>query len=276
MPNRPGSVNIFEFADYRRFLEAAYHARKAVDRKFSHRYISNSLRAGSTGWFADVTKGRANLSGRHIISLVRLLGLDSTEGEYFEALVRYDQAGSVEEKNLHYRRLLTLKGVKPEIVGRDRFEFYSEWYHSVIRELLFFHPFRGDYAGLAKMLHPPIGVQEARRSIKLLETLGFITRVASGDFRPAPNTLKKDSAFKSLHFSNFMKANILLGVESLEAFPKEERDISTMTLSFSPQAYGKAKEEIRALREKLLSLADSDPAPDRVYQFNFHAFPVSR
>ena len=49
-----------------------------------------------------------------------------------------------------------------------------------------------------------------------------------------------------------------------------------MTLSLSAMAYAQAKQEIKALRERLLALTDSDERPDRVYQFDFHAFPVTR
>ncbi len=103
-----------------------------------------------------------------------------------------------------------------------------------------------------------------------------IIRQASGKFKPIQTSIKKDPAFKAMHFTNFMKANIGLGIESLAIFPKEEKDISTMTLSLSHDGFTKAKEEIRMLRERLLALTESDEKPDRVYQFNFHGFPVTR
>jgi uncharacterized protein (TIGR02147 family) len=269
-------VDIFAFVNYRLFLDAYYRARKAVDPRYSHRFIAAHVRTGSAGWFSDIVKGRANLNGSHVVALVGLMRLDRREADYFETLVRFDQAGSVDEKNLHYRRLLSLKGVKPELVGKERFEFYSEWYHAVIRELLFFHDFRGDFGALAKRLNPSISAPEARRSIRLLESLGFIRRNAQGGYKPTSEFLKKDPAFKALHLANYMKANITLGLASLEAVPKEERDISTMTLSLSEEGFAKAKEEIRALRDRLLALTEADAAPSKVIQFNFHAFPVTK
>lgn len=276
MNAKPANVDIYEFAEYRVFLDAYYRARRTQDPKFSHRYIAAQVRSGSAGWFADILKGRTNLSATHRIALVKMLGLKEAESAYFECLVNIDQAGSVEEKNIHFKRLLTLKGVKPELIGSERFEYYSEWYHSVIRELLFFHDFKGDYAELSKMLRPPIQAAEARKSIRLLEGLGFIKRQSSGTFRPVHTTVKKDPAFRAMHFANFMKANTRLGIESLETLPKEERDISTMTLSLSSEGFLKAKEEIRMLRERLLALTQADKTPDRVYQFNFHGFPVTK
>lgn len=270
------AVPIFDYTDYRRFLADSYRVRKQADRRFSHRAIAKAVRAGSAGWFADIVKGRTNLSGNHMVALARLLELKPAESEYFEILVRFDQAGSVDEKNLYFRRLAALKGVKSELVGADRFEYYSEWYHGVIRELLFFHDFRGDFAALGRKLHPAIGAAEARRSIQLLTSLGFIRKEASGGYRPVETTLQKDPAFKALHLANYLKAQAALGMDSLERFPKEERDISSMTLSLSESAFQRAKEEIRALRQRLLALTEEDGSPEKVYQCNFHMFPATR
>jgi uncharacterized protein (TIGR02147 family) len=269
-------INVFDFADYRGFLDAYYRDRKAKDRKFSHRFISAQVQATSSGWFADVVNGRANISGIHLVRLIKLLKLSPAQAEYFEILVRYDQAGSMEEKNQHFRKLIAIKGVKPELVGKERFEFYSEWYHAVIRESLFIHPFQGDYAQLAKSLYPSISAAEARKSIRLLERLGFIEKGPGGSYHPLPSALKKDPAFKTMHLHNFLKANIRLGAESLETVAKEERDISAMTLCLSQSGFAKAKEEIRSLRHRLLSLTEEDTGAERVYQCNFHVFPVTR
>jgi uncharacterized protein (TIGR02147 family) len=276
MPDSSVLVDVFAYADFRLYLREYHARRKAKEPKFSHRYIAAQVKATSAGWFADLINGRTNLSGNHMVRLVALLGLKEFESEYFTTLVRYDQAGSMEEKVQHYRKLTAIKGVKPELVGKDRFDFYSEWFHGVIRELLFFYDFNGDPAALGKRLIPGIGALEARKSLRLLESLGFIKKGPSGRYVATPATLKKDPAFKTLHLDSYFKANIRLGAESLETVPKEERDISAMTLPLSRAAFGKAKEEIRALRNRLLALTEADPDPERVYQCNFHIFPVTR
>lgn len=269
-------VNVFDYVDFREFLAAYYLARKSREPKFTHRYISAHVRTGSAGWFSDILKGRTNLSDNHLVLLVRLMCLKSTEAEYFELLVRYSQAGSTDEKSLHYMKLLSLKGVKTDLIGAEQFEFYSEWYHSAIRELLLFHPFRGDFAGLGKKLNPAISAADAKKSILLLEKLGFIKKTASKGYASVDATLKKDSNFKSIHLAHFLKSNCALGTESIDRIPKEERDISAMTISLSRNGFLKAKEEIRALRERILALAKTDENPDKVFQCNFHMFPITR
>ena len=191
-------ISIFDYTDFRQFLRDYYEHARGRDRKFSQRYIASKLGLASSGWFLDLLKGRTNLGGTHRIKLSALLKLKEKEAAYFEALALYNQAGSIEEKNHHFRKLMSFKEVKTDLVGQDKFEFYSKWYYTAIRELLFFHDFRGDYAALSKRLDPPVTPSQAKEAILLLERLDFIRKDAQGYHRPQPAILKKDSSFKSL------------------------------------------------------------------------------
>lgn len=268
--------NIFTYTDFRVYLGDFYQAKKSADRKFSHRFIAEKVRAGSSGWFADVLKGRLNLTGSQLLPLARLLQLKANEIDFFEAMVGYGQAGSLEERTRYFHKMLSFKEVRADMVGLDKLEFYGKWYHSALRELLFFHAFRGDYAALARKLSPPIRQAEARESIELLERLGFVEPNGIGGFKARDATLKKDSSFPSVVMANFLKSNMELAIEALDRYSKEERDISALTISLSDEAFAKVKEEIRALRKRILAMTEMDVAPSKVYQCNFQFFPMSQ
>lgn len=272
----PIDINIFTFTDFRKYLGDYYLARKQVDKKFSHRFIQDKIGVGSAGWFADVVKGRANLPGTHVVKLAKLMQLNPSETDYFEAMVLFGLSGSMEEKNRHFQKMMTFKEVRADVVGMDRLEFYSKWYHSAIRELLFFHPFRGDFSELAKKLSPPIRQVEAKESIKLLERMGFVEPNEVGGYKSKESTLKKDSSFPSVVLANFLKANMELGVEALERYPKDARDISALTISLSEEAFAKVRDEVRALRKRILAMTEMDLHPTKVYQCNFQFFPLSQ
>ena len=59
-------------------------------------------------------------------------------------------------------------------------------------------------------------------------------------------------------------------------FPPEERGFSTLTLPLTGDKIRKAKLAIKNLRMYLLALAENGTKADRVYQFNFQLFPVTR
>lgn len=273
---RTGLPNIFTYTDFRVYLADYYQVRKSRDRKFSHRFIGEKVRAASSGWFSDVLKGRSSLAGPQLLPLARILQLKTNEIDYFEAMVGYGQAGSLEEKTRYFQKMLAFREVRADMVGFDKLEFYGKWYHSALRELLFFYPFRGDYAALARKLSPPIRQGEARESIELLERLGFVEPNEIGGFKAKEGSLKKDPSFPSVVMANFLKANMELAIESLERFSKDERDVSALTISLSDDAFAKVKEEIRALRKRILALTEVDVAPSKVYQCNFQFFPMSQ
>jgi uncharacterized protein (TIGR02147 family) len=110
----------------------------------------------------------------------------------------------------------------------------------------------------------------------LLARLDFIRADENGRFRPSNPILKKDTAFKSMHLAAFLKANMQLAMESLDRYDKDARDVSAITLVLPDAAFRSAKEEIGALRKKLLAWSEKSKANGKVYQCNFQIFPVSK
>ena len=269
------AVNIFGYTDFRKYLGDYYQARKQADKRFSHRFIQEKVGASSAGWFADVIKGRTNIPGAHVMKLSKLMQHKTSETDYFEAMVLFGQSATLEERTRYFHKMVAFKEVRADMVGMDRLEFYSKWYHGAIREILFFHPFRGDYAELARKLSPPIRQAEARESVALLERLGMVEPNAIGGYKSIDAVLKKDSSFPSVVMANFLKNNMELAIEALDRYSKEERDVSALTVSLSDTAFAQVKEDIRALRKKILSMTEVDVAPNKVYQCNFQFFPLS-
>lgn len=157
--------SIFAYTDFRAFLKDFYTHARVKNPRFSHRYISSRLGFASSGWFGDVLKGRANLGSATVVKLAALLELKDKEVDYLETLVLYNQSSTLEERNRHLRKLLSFKDQRVNLIGREQLEFFSNWYYTVIRELLFFHNFTGNVEMLAKKLMPPIKPAQAKRCL---------------------------------------------------------------------------------------------------------------
>jgi uncharacterized protein (TIGR02147 family) len=269
-------MDLFAYVDYRAFLRDHYLARKALDRKYSHRYIMDKVGASSPSWFNDLIKGRINLTGTFLYRLAKMLDLKPNEEAYFESLVFYDQAGSLEEKNHYLEKILSSKGMKMDLLTKEKFEFYGSWFHAVIRELLSFVDFRGDFAALARRLNPAIKKDQASRSVELLLTLGMIRKEAGGRYRPTSTNVIKDARFKSLHLANYLKSFMELGMQALDRFGKENRDVSAMTMSLSPEGFEQVREELKATRQRIVAIAEKDKQPHQVYQLNLQFFPTTQ
>ena len=268
--------DIYSFTDFRLYLKDLHTFNKNEDKRFSHRFIASKVRATSSGWFSDVLSGRINLTANYITRLIAVFKLTNAEAEYFRALVDCNQSSSLEDKNRYLELLLEGKKSGAKVVSKEQFAYYSTWYIPVIRELLFFYDFNGDYKKLARMIRPAIRVAEARSAIEILKELQFIAPDTRGFLKPKDAILRKETSFKSIHWANFQKSAMELGTEAIDLFSKEERDISSVLVSLSPETLQVARNEVTHLRKKLLKLSEADKHRNTVYQCNIQLFPTSR
>jgi uncharacterized protein (TIGR02147 family) len=268
--------DIFTYSDFRAFLADHYRSRKAEDAKFSHRFIRAKVGAASPSWFNDVVKGRVKLTDTFLVRLGPLLRLKPKELDYFETLVRYQQAESLDERNRWLEKMMSFKDLRMDVLGREKFEFYAYWYYAAVRELLFFHDYDGDAAALAKKLRPPIRKEQAARAVELLARLDLIRKRPGGRYRPTSENVIKDSRFKSEYIANYIKANIELALDAFDRIPSAERDLSTVTLCLSAKGFEEVKLELKSLRRRFLEIAERDASPTTVYQCNLHVFPTTQ
>jgi uncharacterized protein (TIGR02147 family) len=211
-----------------------------------------------------------------IIKFARGLVLDRKETDFFENLVYFNQAKSIEEQKRYFERLLQFRKSRAALIEADKYEFFSEWYYLAVRELLAFRCFKEDYAGIGRALKPAISPAQAKKAVEVLLKLGFIKKDPGGHYKPMQSTLTTGDDVKSLNVANFQKAAMRLAFDGIERHPAKQRNISTLTLSISKETFDSMNAEIVAFRKKLLGMADTDKNLDRVYQLNIQFFPLSR
>ncbi len=277
-------TRIYNYTDYRAFLKDALQELKERDTRYSHRFVLARLGVKSSGWLADVLGGRRNIARDHVTGFSNVFALEPREELYLETLVQYGQARTIAEKKRVYEKLLTFHEIPKDIIDADRFEYFSKWYYAAIREYLLIEPFAGNYNALARRIRPNITAAQAREALELLERLGFIRKFAGDVWRPAVEHVKKRSHFSAIHYYQYLKAQMELGMEALEQTPKEERDVSAVTLTLSHDGFQQIREEIKSLRQRMIQLSEAEnrkfwdgvPGDDRkVFQAVFELFPVS-
>jgi uncharacterized protein (TIGR02147 family) len=224
-----------------------------------------------------VMEGKSNLRNSSIGKLSQAVGLVKTEKSFFENLVLFDQAKNIDEKMKYLEKLKkstsTLKSFK---LTDEHFEYFSQWYHAVVKELLNSVEFTGDFAGLAAMIHPSIKVSEVEESVALLRRLGLVQWDETGPLRVTKQFLSTSGiSMQGLAVKNVQRKMAQLAADSLDSVPAEERDISGVSLGISEEGFIKAREELGRCRQRLLELAAQDSQSDRVYRVNLHLFPLS-
>ncbi len=278
-------IPIFHYTDYRAFLKDALQALKEKDPKMSQRWIQQRLGVKTSGWLADLLAGRRKLGRAQLEVFARILNLSAREELYFQTLVDYMHATSTPNRNRAFEKLASFHEVPRDIIDPDRFEYFGKWYYGAIRELLLIEPYKGDPARLARSLNPPITPAQAKEAISVLERLGMVKRYASGELRPSVEHVKKASHFGPDHYYRYIRAQMELGIDAVERIPKDERDVSALTLVLSEEGFRTFREELKELRSRMVQLSEAENRKfwpgvtgdsRRVYQSLLQVFPVSQ
>lgn len=274
-------VRVFDYTDYRKYLMDYYRERKSGSASFSYRFFARKAGINSVGLYKDVVEGRQSLGRGLMLKFSQALELTERESEYFVNMVLFNEAASTEERRLYFRKMMASYDSKARKVDGTQFEFYSKWYYSAVRAALSYFPCDGDYAALARALHPPIRPAQAKKSLKVLEKLGMIARDAEGRYRPVDAVITSGPGLvernvQALNVINFQKAMLAMAAKSYDASALKDLDMSTLTLSFSRETFQAVKKEIAALRAKIAGMAEKDAKPDRVYQMSYNLFPLTR
>jgi uncharacterized protein (TIGR02147 family) len=271
-------INIFEYQNYRLYLKEYYNEQKDSKRYFSYRYFSSKAGINASAFLYYVIEGNRNLTKKSIDKISTAIGHSREENEYFENLVFFNQAKTISEKTMYYSRIVECRTpIDLKNISKERYDFYSKWYHSVIREVVTMFDFKGDYALLGQQLLPPISAKEARESIELLERLGFIERDEQGLYHQTDTLIGvKPKPHEAFIIEKFQTEMLDMAIKSYDRIPHSDRMSASTTFSISDTTFELFKMKTREFRKELLEMARLDNEPERVVQFTFNLFPISQ
>jgi uncharacterized protein (TIGR02147 family) len=271
---------IYEYLDYRAYLSDFYDAKKRINPLYSYRVFARKAGFNNQGFFIDVVKRRKKLSDNAAKKMIKGMDLADDRARYFKYLVKYDQAGDGEEKELLLKKLLEFKSKTLfNDVSLKYANYYLKWYNPVVREIIAVEGFDGDYRNLADKIFPRVNVAQVRESVSVLEALGIIEKDADKGYRVTmlklrPNVAELREVIKNLH-----RRWIEHSVKAIDAIEPEERYISSLMVGLPAGIVPELTRKFEELKEYVLSTAAShekDQEKDlRIYQFNFQLFPRS-
>ena len=268
--------SIFEFIDYRKYLDIYYKEQKEKTHFFSYRYFSQRAEIASPSFLKHVIDGKRNLTRPVIEKFSVALKLTPKEATYFRNLVLFNQAKTSAEKQEYYAVLRSMAGgVKEAVLNADQFDYFSSWYTPIVRELVTLHNFKNDYKRLAVSVSPAILPSEAKAAIKLLLRLNLIEQKEDGSFRQTNSAVVADSTVTSLAVRSFTKSMIERSKDALATVDRSERHISGLTMGVSHATFEVIAAEIDAFKDRLKIIVNQDQEGSRVYQLNISLFPVS-
>lgn len=271
-------IKIFDYQNYREYLRAYYDEQKATTKSFSYRSFSKKANINTSSFLFHVIRGKKNLTKNSIMKISGAANHNKEEAEYFENLVFFNQAKTIQEKTHYYSKLIEIKKpIEIENITKSRFEFYAEWYHCVIRELVGILDIEEDFSRLGKYLLPSVNEKEVKSSIELLERLEFIKRDEQGKYVQTNALINaKPTPIEALIAQKFQIKMNELAIKSYDTSAIYDRLGTSTTLSISEKTFKLILLRAREFRREIMELAKIDKEPDRVYQMNINLFPVSR
>jgi uncharacterized protein (TIGR02147 family) len=271
------SVNIFEYLDYREFLREYYREKKATEYGFSHRSFSRRAGLQSSNYLKLVMEGERNLTPEMANQFAAACRLSDRESDYFCELVAFNQARDTRERDRCHERLRRFREYrKIHKLDAAQAAYHSSWYVPAIRELAALENFSGDPKWIASLLKPKIAQAQAQQALDTLLALGLLVRKDDGKLEQSSPLVTTGSAGPlGHHVANYHRAMMAQAAEALDTVPREEREISSLTLCVSQDVLLELKERIREFRRELLQLAELEGKPERVVQLNFQLFPMS-
>ncbi|MBN1577439.1 MAG: TIGR02147 family protein [Chitinispirillaceae bacterium] len=270
-------ISIFEYVDYRFFLTDYFNLQKKIFRGFTFR--SFAKKAGlSASLLKDILSKRQNLTIPAMRKYAGAMGLGGKESAYFEALAGFNNAATNGEKNRFFGEMVRLRGRSAvKFLDMQQYEYFSEWYHAVVRELVTHAGLGNDPEAIARCIVPFVSTGKIRKSIALLRELGLVYEDPDGTWHASDKVISSEYEIQSVALKNYHTGMLERAREALENCPSEEREFQGLTISAGRETFNRMKERIRCFTDELLAMAAADRGKaEEVYQINLQMFPFTR
>jgi uncharacterized protein (TIGR02147 family) len=267
--------SIYDYLNYRSYLENWYNDKKRKNPAFSYQVFANKAGFKSKSFLKMVISGQKNLSGASLEKLRNVLKLTSRQYDYFKDIVAFTQTNNRNLRNHYFEKICSYSKRNPgRLLLLQQYSYLAKWYLPTIREIITRVNFGEDYDKLGKMVRPPLSAHQAHQAVKVLLELELVRKTAKG-YTATDTTVTTGDEVQSLAVQNFHVQNFALAAESIDTVPAAQRDLSCIIVCVSSDTFSRYKEEIRAFREKLLHMEAQDKNPDRVYHLTVSLFPSS-
>ncbi len=269
--------DLFQYLNYRKFLEDWFAARKAATPRYSYRLFARHADQRSPSHLLHIIQGKRDLTDETTEAYLRALKLDDEEATHFRLLVQLDQAATADAKNDAWQRVSASRRFRDaRALEGDLVDYFSHWYCVAIRELAHRDDFVPDPAWVADTIQPNITVEQAAETLSMLQRLGLLAEV-DGRLEPADTSVVTPHEVAGLAARNYHVGMLRLAADSVERFGPTERHLAAVTVCIPSELMPQLKAEIDRFQERLLDLCDgSEGDRDRVHQVHLALFPLSK
>ncbi len=272
------------FLDYKEFLVVLCDAVRQQVGSYPYKQYASDLGLTSPNAAYIIAHGYRKMTAEQAHALTHRLKITGTERRFFFKLREYTDSDDEAERTHIFSELVAIKGRTLENdAERQRLQFFRDWQHSAIFELVGLNGFQSDPEWICGRFYRHITPEQAAASLRLLEDLGLIYFDAEiGRHRKAQTTVRPGDETEGLAIAGYHLHAIEMAQSALSQTPEDEREYAAMTLTVSEKAARRLKEDVQLFRRYAVFLSEQGAPPeggessDRVVQLNIQLFPVTR
>jgi len=269
---------IFTYHDPIEFLNASIQSIQKKNPSFSLRAFSKQLGMSHVAMLSMVLNRKRkllpNLSSKISYQFKTLKKFNEDEARYFDMLVLFHNATTIDEKNFYEGILSNLKPDKNfSTLELDKINIISEWYHTAILEMTYLKNFSSDPNDICKKLGDNVSVEQVRTAIERLLRLGLLEKNKKGILKKSNTYLATPSGIPNKGLKKFHTELLTKAIKAIENQTVDERDITSYTMTIDTKKIPEAKKMITLFRRKLAAFLET-PNGDSVYQLNIQLFDL--
>lgn len=267
--NKP---SVFDYYDYREFLKDSIEFLRTKG-KFSVRSFAAQVGFKSIGFLTMVLKKERNLSLKSAQKIAEALHLQKSDSDFFEKLVLFNQAETLEDKDLRYQDLLNFHKFRSiRQADAAQYEFFAHWYVVAVLEALGTELAKGGLDAIAASMR--VDRSKVDHAIEILSRLKFIEKNGQTWKRLEP-AISTEREIKNLTVRRFHREMIAKALETIDGLPAKDRELGSLTISLSSAKFEELRRRIFQFQQDLNALYSDDPDPEKIYQMNIQLFPLA-
>ena len=272
-------INVYDYTDYRKFLQEFYELEKSLDPTFSYRVFAAAVNIDAS-LLVKILQAKRHVSSKGIEPFIDFFRFKVAKAEYFREMVAYNKAKSDEQVRKHFETLQKMRPTASRELDEARYRYFQQWYYPVVRSALDVFDYRGpqDAAMLGECCVPKLTAAQVQKAVDALLQLGLARCRKDGRVVPTEAHLRTQEHWLSATISDYQESIAELARDSIGSIPKENRDISTLTMALDSSQIQKIRDILAETRKSIVNVVNAMPAQicDSVYQLNFQLFPMMK
>jgi uncharacterized protein (TIGR02147 family) len=236
--------------ELREILNYTYQKRQSMNAHYSQNAFARDLHVSPTA-LSQFLSGKRCLSRLNIDRVASALYLSSALIDQMKGK-RNDLSPSVKLK-------------------MDIFSLIADWYHYGILNLTETSEIKSTLQISERL---GIANETAIKAVQRLTSLGFL-KIENGTMRRTQAALDAGTDVPSEALRKHNREKLELAILALEKFTIHERDISSVTIAFDPDAMEAVKKEIQKFKKKIISICETAKSVE-VFSLNVQFFPLSK